>query len=132
MSKILCFSVDDPVKRAKILIISGTHGNPEGESGLSKIRCLHQDFYFEDCASVGVQHGREIKPGEFFEGSPDVSRPLKDEKFKDEHLKIFDIKNPAQKLKKMRPDCYYSDPELQPVLELVLSPLTRHLIISVS
>ena len=116
--KISCFSGNHEGKKtARILIITGTHGADTGESGLTDIDSLDQTFYKEDCKSVGVQPGREIKRGEFFVGSQDVSRPLEDSEFHPKDREIFDIKKPAKKLHpdelKRLPGCYYNDPQLK-------------------
>ena len=80
-------------------MISGTHGNPEGESGLSKIRCLHQDFYFKDCRSVGVRAGQELP-------QPLPLPPY----YSEDH---YDITKKAVPSLERKPDCYLNDPELE-------------------
>ena len=78
--KILYFS-----NTAKILIITGTHGSESGLSGLSVKKCLEEEFYFEDCKSVGVKAD-----------GPDITRPA---------VKL----GPSE----MTDDCYYKDEQLK-------------------
>ena len=45
-----------------ILYITGTHGDEDGDSGLSDPEMLHHNFYLEDCEKVGVEPGPD--PGD--------------------------------------------------------------------
>ena len=87
-------------------MITGTHGNPDGESGLSDKGSLKkQNFYNEDCRFVGVKAGPTIKldklPLSSWDGVPDITKPAEkldpslmsdDCYYKDELLKEMDIR----------------------------------------
>ena len=79
-------------------MITGTHGGPDGESGLSEKKSLEQNFYNEDCLSVGVKAGPKIKLANLslssWDGVPDITKP-------------------AEKLDPMPNDCYYKDEQLK-------------------
>ena len=67
----------------KVLIMSGTHGNPprtkthSGASGLTDRSSLHHLFYKEDCQLVGVVRGpaRSQLPLSSWDGIPTVNKP---------------------------------------------------------
>ena len=71
-------------EHAKVLIMSGTHGDPStetqsGVSGLTDRSQLNHPFYKEDCQLVGVDRGpgRSKLPLSSWEGIPTVNMPAK-------------------------------------------------------
>ena len=68
---------------AKVLIMSGTHGDPptttthSGASGLTVRSSLHHPFYREDCKLVGVEPGpnRSKLPLSSWDGLPTINKP---------------------------------------------------------
>ena len=67
----------------KVLIMSGTHGNPprtknqSGATGLTDESQLHHLFYKEDCQLVGVDRGRARSqfPLSSWDGLPTINKP---------------------------------------------------------
>ena len=92
---------------AKVLIMSGTHGNPpgakteSGASGLTDRSQLAHHFYKEDCQLVGVKAGpgRSQLPLRSWDGIPTINKPaVKIEPpppgsfYEDEDLKLMDFR----------------------------------------
>ena len=87
---------------AKVLIISGTHGDPptatnhSGASGLTDRNSLHHPFYKEDCKLVGVEPGpnRSKLPLSSWDGLPTINKR-------------------AEKIKPPPPGSFYDDQDLK-------------------
>ena len=69
-------------EHAKVLIMSGTHGDPStetqsGVSGLTDRSQLNHPFYKEDCQLVGVERGpgRSQLPLSSWDGIPTINKP---------------------------------------------------------
>ena len=90
----------------KILVVTGTHGDPpeteteSGVTGLTDKAKLDHGLYFEDCRLVGVVPGHLRDPSR-------LPMPARD------WDKIPDITKPAQVVESPPPGSFYADEELK-------------------
>ena len=90
----------------KILVVSGTHGDPpktetqSGVSGLTDKTKLDHAFYFEDCQLVGVVPGPSRHPSRLPIETWDWDR-------------VPDITKPAEVVESPPPGSFYADEELK-------------------
>ena len=85
----------------RILIITGTHGFDDGDSGLKWKVHLEHSFYKEDCHTVGVLPG------------PEITNPFKMLPLKPWDPAYPDIRKPAVRVEPPSPDSFYADEEMK-------------------
>ena len=88
---------------ARILIITGTHGLKDGDSGLKWKIYLDHRFYKQDCHTVGVLPGPEVTKIEQLTKLP----------MKTWDPKYPDIRKPAVRVEPPPPDSFYADEEMK-------------------
>ena len=93
----------------KCLLVSGSHGDFQGNSVLTTLESYDETFYLEDCAGVGILEEGLVHKGNLPLAVADIP----------------DIRN-ITKLSSPRPDSFYADPEVNQMTFQVLNAALYH------